>query len=371
MNKTPAPGRRPDRILLIPLAVLAVALATTAVGCNDKKAAPGAPGGAPAAGPRAGAPSMPPAKLPAAILRRTPASASLNAPGTVLAEQEVAIEAEISGRVVKLGFREGGPVTAGQVLVELDGAELKASAERAEATRLLAKTRADRARRDFAAQAVSQEEHDRVIAEWKAAEADAALARARWEKTRLRAPFAGTAGLREVELGAVVQPGARVTTLQNLASLRVEFSVPERSAGQVKPGMKVSFTVSGSPDTIPAEVYAVESRVDAETRLLRVRARSPPAAGRGVPPGSFARVTLPLRADSAVWIPAQAVVQSARGAQAWRVRGGVAELAPFVPGARDAKNVEAVSGLVPGDTILVSGLMQLRPGTPVIPVVSP
>jgi membrane fusion protein (multidrug efflux system) len=237
---------------------------------------------------------------------------------------------------------------------------------------MLAKTRADRMMRDFKAQAVSQNENDQAVAALRTAQAEAALTSAQWEKTRLRAPFAGTAGLREVELGTVVQPGARVTSLQNLTSLRVEFTVPERQAAHVHPGMKILFTAAGSTDTLEASVYAVESRIDSDTRLVRVRARTLAngKAGPRVLPGAFARVVLPLRADSALWVPAEAVVQSARGSQVWVSRGGVAEAVVFTPGQRTPEAVEAAAGLSAGDTLFVSGLMQMRPGTPAMAVIA-
>jgi membrane fusion protein (multidrug efflux system) len=319
------------------------------------------------AGP-AGAP--PPARLAAIVLAPSASQGSgVSAPGTVLAEQQVDIKAEIAGRITLIGFREGHPVRAGQILIRLEDAELKARSQQAEARLLLARTSEERARQDFKAQAVSQGEYDRVSAELKSARAEAALARAQWEKTFLRAPFAGSAGLREVDLGAFVQPGVRLTTVQNLKSLRVDFSVPEGLARAIRPGMTVRFTAASAPDTLSATVYAVESRIDPDTRLLRVRARCENQDAR-VLPGSFARVELPARADSSLWIPTQAVVQSARGSQVWTVQGGQAVLKVFRPGTRDAQSVEAVSGLSPGDTVLTSGLLQLRPGAPVIPVVA-
>jgi membrane fusion protein (multidrug efflux system) len=323
--------------------------------------------GKPKGGPGAGAP---PARLAAIVLAPSASPGSgVSAPGTILAEQQVDIKAEISGRITLIGFREGQPVHAGQVLIRLEDSELKARSEQAEARLLLARTSEERARQDFKAQAVSQGEYDRVSAELKSARAEAALARAQWEKTFLRAPFSGSAGLREADLGAFVQPGTRLTTVQNLKSLRVDFSVPESQARSIKLGMTVRFTAAGTPDTLSAAVYAVESRIDSDTRLLRVRARCEGPAAR-VLPGSFARVELPARADSSLWIPTQAVVQSSRGSQVWTVQGGQAVLKVFQPGTRDAQSVEAVSGLSPGDTVLVSGLLQLRPAAPVIPVVA-
>lgn len=343
------------------LVALLLVSTTFLVACGDKKAAP--PGGA-AGG---GAPQA--ARLAAIVLAPSSAAAGgSTVPGNVLAEQQIDVQSEISGKVAFIGFREGEEVKAGQLLLRLDDAELKARADQAGARLLLARTREKRLKQDFKAQAVSQGEYDQAFAEWKSAEAEAALAKAQWEKTHIRAPFSGFVGLREVELGSVVQPGTRLTTLQNLSSLRVEFSVPERLAASMASGSKVRFTAAGTSDTLEATVYAVESRVDADTRLLRVRARTSGSGKAGrILPGSFARVELPAGRDDALRVPTQAVVQSARGAQVWRVRGGVAELALFVPGARDARTVEAVSGLAAGDTILVSGLLQLRPGAPVNP----
>jgi membrane fusion protein (multidrug efflux system) len=353
------------------LAFAAVVSTIFFAACGDKQPAPaGGPPGAGGGAPGAGAPPAP--RLAAIVLNSAAASSGLSATGTVLAEQEVNVQAEISGKVVKIGFREGEVVKAGQILVELDGAELKAQADRAEANLMLAKTRADRIKQDFKAQAVSQNEYDQVMATLKTAQAEAALMRAQWDKTRIRAPFGGTTGLREVELGSVVQPGARVTSLQNLSSLRVEFAVPERQAAHVRAGLKISFTVAGTVDTISATVYAVESRIDPDTRLVRVRARTSSKEGSAnlkVMPGAFARVVLPLRADSALWVPAEAVVQSARGSMVWVARGGVATARVFTPGLRTPDAVEAAGGLTEGDTVFISGLMQLRPDAPAIPVV--
>jgi len=328
--------------------------------CGDpQSAAQGGPGGPQTA------------HLAAIVLTPTPpASAGTSVPGNVLAEQQIEVQAEIAGKVAHIGFREGEAVEAGHLLFRLDDAELKARADQASARLLLARTREKRLKQDYKARAVSQSEYDQVYAEWKSAEAEAALAKAQWEKTHVRAPFDGVVGLREVELGSVVQPGTRLTTLQNLSSLRVEFAVAERLAASVRPGFKVRFTAAGTSDTLEATVYAVESRVNADTRLLRVRARTSGARSGRVLPGSFARVELPLDHDNALRVPTQAVVQSAQGAQVWRVRGGVAELVTFEPGVREARMVEAASGLSAGDTILVSGLLQLRPAAAVTPQIA-
>ncbi len=344
---------------------LAGIVATAAVliftGCNKSQTTPG--GGTPGAPP-------PPVKLPAIVLAPVSATAGVSATGTILAEREVEIKAEIPGKVIHIGFREGEKVAEGQVLVKLDDAELKALWERTQGRLTLAEAQEKRFREQLEAQAVSQREYEQAHADLQTAKAEADLAKAQLAKCELRAPFSGQAGLRGVELGSVIQTGARVTTLQDLGSLRVEFAVPEQQAGAVKTGMSVRFSTSGSPDTETAVIYALESRIDPETRQLNVRARCSKPKARWLP-GSFARVELPLRSDASLWVPSQAVVQSARGSMVWLARGGKGELRPFTPGLRTAQAVQAARGLSAGDTVLVSGLMQLRPGAAVLPELSP
>ncbi len=313
---------------------------------------------------------MGPAKLPAIVLGASTAKSALVIPGTVLAEQDVQVRAEISGKVTQIGFREGEPVKAGQLLVGLDESELKALWQSADAALSLAKSRERRAKEDFQSQAVSRNEYEEAEAALSTAAAAAALAKARLDKCRIVAPFAGAAGLRAVDQGGMLQAGAPITTVQDLRSFRVEFSVPENQASFVRQGLRVRFTVAGRDDTLSATVFAVDPGVDPGTRLLRVRARTAPPRNdaRGVlRPGAYARVELPLSQANALWVPAQAVVGSARGAQVWRIRGGVAELAIFQAGTRTPESVEAVKGLAAGDTILISGLMQVKPAMPVQP----
>ena len=345
---------------------LLLTAALTACGGNDAGKAKGAAGGAGGPG---GPGAAGPAKLPAIVLAASTASPTISVPGSVMAEQEVEIRAEISGKVTQIGFHEGEPVKAGQILVRLDEGELKAQWEGADAALLLARSRERRAQEDFKAQAISRNDYDEAQAQLKTAAAAAALARARWDKCRITAPFSGVAGLRGVDMGAMLQAGAPVTTVQDLRSFRVEFSVPENQAAFVQKGLRVRFTVAGREDTLSADVFAVEPGVDPGTRLLRVRARTAPpdSKGGGLRPGAYARVELPLRERNALWVPSQAVVGSARGAQVWRIRAGLAELAVFQAGTRTPEAVEAVQGLSPGDTILISGLMQVKPGIPVLP----
>ena len=332
--------------------------------CGKKEAANGAPGGA--------GPVPPPAKLAAVVLNVSAASSGIATTGTVLAEQQVEVQTEIAGRVTRIGFPEGGHVSAGQVLVKLDDSGLRAQFRKASAQLHLAEAQEKRMKEQTDAGAVSAQEYDQVRAQLESAKGDADLLKAQLDKCEIKAPFGGEAGLRKVELGAVLQPGTRITTLQDLRSYRVEFSIPENQAAGVDTGMPVTFTVAGREDTLSAVIFAIEPGVDPDTRLLKMRARydSPKDGKSGLHPGAFASVVLPLREHSALWIPAQAIVESARGTQVWRVHEGKAELHVFQPGTRTPEAVEVRQGLSAGDTVLISGLMQLKPGAAVNPILA-
>ncbi len=314
---------------------------------------------------RGGAPEA----LAAVVLNAATVTSNVIATGTVLAEHQVDVQTEISGKVVHIGFPEGGHVAAGQELVKLDDSELRAQYEKAKAQLLLAQVQEKRMQPQFEAGAVSQQDVDQARAQLESAQADAALIKAQLDKCEIRAPFAGDVGLRLVELGSVLQPGTKVTTLQDLHSFRIEFSVPEDQTAGVRIGLPVKFTVTGRKDTLNATIFAIEPALDPSTRLMTVRARCPAPKG-GLRPGAFATVEVPVHATQALWVPAQGVVESSAGSQVWLVRDGKAKLQVFRPGTRTPEAVEAVQGLSAGDTVLVSGLMQLHPGIPVKPKIN-
>lgn len=320
-----------------------------------------------------GAVPVAPVKMAAIVLNPSNAATDITVTGTVLAAQQVRVQTEIAGKVVKVGFPEGGSVAAGQVLVKLEDSELRARLARAAAQLLLAGGQEKRSRAQFDAGAVSRQEYEQIHAQLEIATADVSLLKAQLDKTEIKAPFAGETGLRQVDLGTVLQPGSAITNLQDLSFCRLEFSVSENQSAGVHVGMPVHFTVTGREDTLEATVFAMEPGLDSETRLLKVRARveSPKGEKRGLRPGAFAKVELPLREIAALWVPSQAVVKSARGALVWKVREGKAELSLFHPGMRTPEAVEVVKGLSAGDTVLITGLMQLKPGMLVQPEIIP
>jgi membrane fusion protein (multidrug efflux system) len=184
-------------------------------------------------------------------------------------------------------------------------------------------------------------------------------------KTRIKAPFSGTVGLRQVSEGAYVTPGQRIATLTRTQPVKIEFSVPERFAGSVKKGSRIQFTIEGNSESLEAAVYAVEPRIDPLTRALTVRALYPNRRNE-LNPGSFARVEFNLsHMENALTVPAQAIVPELGGNKVFVYRSGVAREVKVAIGIRTSNAVQILDGLATGDTVITTGILQVREGMPV------
>ncbi len=289
---------------------------------------------------------------------------TVRAIGNLSANEEVEIRSERSGKIRKIHFREGSAVKNGQVLVKIDDAELSAQLARAEQRRKLAEQLEGRQKTLLEKGGVSREEYDRILTELNTLKAEEQLIRVQVEKTEIKAPFDGTIGLRYASEGSFVTADDRLATLQDLGSLKIDFSIPEKYARQVRPGDKIVFTVAGSERKFSGTVFAVEPKVDPATRTLPVRAVAS-NLNRALVPGGFANVELALRQERALLLPAGAVIPDIKGHKVFLYQGGKAVSRDVAVGLRTSEKVEISSGLSPGDTVITTGLLQLRPGAAV------
>lgn len=333
--------------------------------------AAGASGGSAAMAPKAppgggkGGPGGPAQPVTARILKPERLDNRVTSSGTVLADEEVEIRSEVQGKIVKIAFREGARVEKGDLLVRIDDDELQARLLQATAARKLAEDDEYRMRMQLKIEAVSQKDYETASLALTRAKAEAQLLKAQLAKTVLRAPFGGTLGLRLVSEGAYVSPSTLITTLQAIDPVKIDFSIPGKYAGWVKPGQAVEFTVQGSEERHLGKVYAVDPRIDPVTRTLRMRAACPNPGGK-ILPGSFATLTVPLETvESALMVPAQSVSVDGRGAKVFLFKAGKAEPRPVQAGLRTDSTVQIIGGLAPGDTVIVTGAVALRPGASV------
>lgn len=286
---------------------------------------------------------------------------TVRAVGNLSANEEVEIKSERSGKIKKIYFQEGSAVKAGELLVKIDDAELAAQLEQAVEKRKLAEQVEVRQRQLLDKGGVSREDYDRVSTELNTLKADEELIRVQIEKTEIKAPFDGSIGLRYASEGSYVTPTDRLATLQDLQSIKIDFSVPEKYARKVKAGDKISFSVPGSERKFSGRVYAVEPKVDPVTRTLPVRAISS-NPGRALMPGGLANVELGLQQERAFLVPADALIPDLKGQKVFLCQNGKAVSRFVEVGLRTPDQVEIVAGLGAGDTLITSGILQLRPG---------
>ena len=281
--------------------------------------------------------------------------------GSLLPDEEVNLSFETSGKITDINFEEGTHVTKGQLLAKVNDRPLQAQLQRLVAQLKLAEDRVFRQDALLKRDAVSKEAYEQVKTELATLNADIELVRAQIEQTELRAPFDGIIGLRQVSVGTYASPSTIVAKLTKIAPLKLEFSVPESYAKDVKVGTSLNFNLTGSLNKYEAQVYARESSLDPETRSLTIRALYPNPSG--IMPGRYASITLRKQEfENALAIPSEAIVPEMGKDKVFLYKNGKAEPVDIVTGIRTEALVQAVAGLSEGDTVIISGTQQLRTG---------
>jgi membrane fusion protein (multidrug efflux system) len=336
------------------MTVLAVAASLCLVqgACSSKedKAAGGKP-----SGPRA-------LQAEVVIVKPTPLETTYQSSGTLLSNEEINVYPEVSGRITSINFKEGSMVRKGQLLVQLYSAEIEAQIEKLKAQRKLAITTKERQDELLKISGISRQEYDNTLTSIASIDADIAFNEAQLRRLQIRAPFDGIIGLRNVSVGAVVSSATLITSIQQVHQLKIDFPIPDQYRNNVKVGSSFMFTVAGIQDTLRATVAAIQPVADATTRTVTVRGIVPNSSGKLVP-GGFANVFFPLaRTNDAITIPSQCIIPSTRDRKVALVRNGKAELVTVVTGTRLVENIEILQGLQSGDTVIATGIMQVKPG---------
>jgi membrane fusion protein (multidrug efflux system) len=288
----------------------------------------------------------------------------VRATGTVLADEEVELRSEITGKVERIMFREGTTVRRGDVLVKIDDSELQAQLLKLDSQLKLAQDKERRRRQLFEKQNISSEDYEITLNELNAVKAEYQLVEARIKKTELHAPFDGLIGLRFVSEGSYVSPNTRIASLQNVRKVKVDFSVPERYVKEVRKGQRIYFRLAGQEAQFEGRIFAIEPKIDPVTRSVLLRAESANDQGLIVP-GAFAEVELILQTyQDALLIPTEAIVPDNEGQKVYLHRSGTALESRVEIGIRTESSVQITRGVEAGDTVLVSGLLQVVTGSP-------
>jgi len=305
-----------------------------------------------------------PTSVQVSVLKSEQLADKISSVGTILPNERIDVRTEVSGRVREIRFKEGGRVRKGDLLVKIDDRELAAQLARAQSELAIAKKENERQSDLYSQKVSSQREYDTAANNLGVAQAQFDLISVQINKTSIRAPFDGVVGLRNVSEGEFITSTDLITTLLDDHPVKIDFTVPERYASNVKKDDIVHFTVEGSTRVFDATVYALESIIDPGTRSLGVRATSPNTDGALVP-GAFAEVQVLMPERTAVTVPSYALVPELRGQRVFLYKGGKADAVSVNTGLRTEDRVEITKGLAPGDTLITSGILQLKPGAPV------
>ncbi len=286
--------------------------------------------------------------------------------GSLKPNEEVDLSFETSGKIVSINFTEGTRVKKGDLLAKINDKPLQAQLEKLQAQKKLTQEKEFRQRSLLDKDAISQESYDQIVTELQTIQADINLIKARISETELRAPFDGIIGVRYLSEGSYTNPATKIATLVNIVPMKLDFSIPERYADEVNIGYPVTFTVEGSDETYEAKVYAVDPRIEEGTRTITIRALYP-NKNEELKSGHFAPVTLLLsKIENAIAIPSEAIQSEMGGEMVYVYRKGKASYVKITTGLRTESLVQIVDGLKIGDTLLTTGILQLRHNLPVV-----
>lgn len=299
------------------------------------------------------------------VVSGKPFSDFLSLTGSIEANEIVDLKSEISGLVEILNFEEGNTVLAGQLLVRINDAELRAQLDEIQTKSNLAQENDRRAKLLLEKEAISQEEYDIASADYRTTKSQIQLIQAQINKTVIKAPFSGTVGLRSISRGSYITPTTTIAQLVDMSKVKLQFSIPEKYAVKVKVGEQVRFTVQGTDEVFYATVYALDPFIEESTRTLRVRAIAINPNKKMIP-GAFANITFPLETiKDGLLVPTEALIPIQNGKKLFIKKGGMAKEILVETGGRSDSVVLVTKGIVEGDTVLTSGVMSLRDGSTV------
>jgi membrane fusion protein, multidrug efflux system len=282
--------------------------------------------------------------------------------GTLIPFEETVLMPEVPGRVVSINLPEGNFVKKGTLLVKLFDGDLQANLSKAQTQLQIAQQTLDRQTELLKVSGISQADFDQTRLQVNSIKDDIAVLKVQIGKTEIVAPFDGTIGLRNISIGAEVTPSTALATIRAENQLKLDFSVPEKYSGQVKPGEKVQFTIEGDDKKIDATVLATEENIEANTRNLNVRAVVDNKSAKLIP-GAFANVELSLGVNNnAMMIPTQAIIPEERDKKIILSVKGKATFMSVTTGVRKDSTIEVLDGIKPGDTVVTTGILLIRPG---------
>lgn len=285
--------------------------------------------------------------------------------GTLYANNEIEVRNEIAGKVTGIFFKEGTPVKKGDLLVKIYDKDLKAALKKLQYEEEQASREEKRQKDLLEINGVSRQDYEEALNTLNMIRADIEGTNSNISKTEIRAPFDGVAGLKNINIGEYLPVNTSIVSLQDLDPMKLDFSIPEKYRLSAEINSILSFRVEGIEKPFTATVYAMEPSIDLQTKTLLLRAICE-NHGQQLLPGVFAKIEFPLRTiPQALMIPTQAVIPEFNGQKIFLVKDGKAFPVMVKLGIRNDSTVQVTEGISAGDTVLTTGIMQIRKGAPV------
>lgn len=298
------------------------------------------------------------------IVKDTTVINNIDITGSIDANEKVQLVSQTAGNVTGIYFKEGGHVSKGQLLVKVYNQDLQASLQQNQYQIALAKETEYRNKILLQKEAISKEEYETSLTNLNSLKAQGEMIKAQIARTEIRAPFSGTIGLRNISPGGYLSPATSIATLVNIDPAKLTFSVPERYLPLLKQGSAVKFTIASSRKVFSATVYALEPSVDATSRTIMVRAKAP-NPNNELTAGSFAKINLTLdQIPKTIMVPTECVIPDIKTSKVFIYKKGVAMPRPVKTDLRTDTKIQITDGLKPGDSLIVSGIIQMRPKVP-------
>ena len=322
-------------------------------GKGAKGGGPGGPGG------KGGGQKLP---VQVYVVKPTNLSDEVAATGSILADESVVIKSELSGKITSLNIHEGQPVSQGQLLFSINADEAQAAIRKQQYNIQLFRDQEKRQRTLLDKEYISAQEYEQANNQLQTAQADLKALQASLAKAYVRAPFSGVLGLTTATVGTYVSPGAEITTLSRVRPVKIDFAVPGRFATKVRVGDVVSITDEGTNKKYEAKVYALDPQIDPVSRTQPVRARYA-NSNNELRPGAFVKVNLQLgESTDALQVPTEAVIPEASGYSVYTVQKGKMVPKKVKIGIRSDKVIQITDGLAVGDSVIRTGILQVKPG---------
>ncbi|MFT3908452.1 MAG: efflux RND transporter periplasmic adaptor subunit [Ferruginibacter sp.] len=302
----------------------------------------------------------PPTIVDVIIATPEPMSNIIEANGTVVANEYVELHPEVSGRLTYLKVAEGSHVEQGTVIAKINDADLRAQLNKSKVQLELAETTVSRYKQLLDVNGINQSDYDLAVNQVNGYKADIQYTQSLIDKTVIRAPFTGVAGLRQVSPGAYVTPATVIATLQQVSQVKIDFTLPEAYGNIIKTGMLIDVALDiNTSKKEKAMIVAMEPGANTDTRNIKVRAV---LQNTVVNPGAFVKVYIDEGKErSSILVPTNAIIPDDKNNQVIIIKNGIANFVNVQTGNRLTNNVEILSGLKQGDSIVVTGVLFVRP----------